>query len=679
MKNMLKPYIEIGAPVILAVLLALSTFIFILSLAPVGFGIWPQSETPSNGFRIIAGLCGVFLTLWAAVSPRVQLQLTHPFVLVPLLLALWSVFCGLFQAVPLHSLYGSPEVGEGGMWFLSIALVTGAAMAIANGGKKTALLKGGIATFMIISGIVLFIMTWIYKKVSPEAYVPYFFSEYLSFIAGFIAIAAIGLSTGLRFGRLLIIAAFIVAIGLVYIAANRTAIGLALAAPVIWFIARKLPLSPLALRRLALAGGIIFPLLLTLFIFLPDEPSFATQGTFWGSMANSMVSRARLLSLALTSFANQPSAILHGFGWGTYSDLLAINLPVDWVHLRDDKTAMEVGAGAHWDAVHRVDFHSHNFVIESIIGGGIVALILLLFFIAMIILWSRKNQQYTAMAASAYVGGSYAFWFMLPVCPPFLAIAWGSLANRAALFPGRRFFRRWIVLTIGLTSAFTLFMGIEGWRFSPYAHGFISPLPASAFSTDWRKACPDSFQDSGRGGAHLAFRLRVIEQSVLADIGKGMEPSDAKLDYLRGMICASEDYIDKGSVFRLRVSSLLARSDMAFTISHPKVQPIIDIYLANWDKRLDEALRMAPKRTDLAAGYLLWLLKEGREAEFLRWSSKIYEMDRQSPVGLWFSGIALSANPARAQEGVARMRKGLREGIERIIPVDDELKQQLGQ
>jgi hypothetical protein len=625
--------------------------------------------------HILAGACGVLLAGWSLINPRIRVYVAQPFVIVPLLLAIWSATIGVFHPTPWLSFRGSPEVGEGVLWFSSIAMFIAATQTLsAYPIHRMFLLSSIMSSAATLGG-----MTWWYENVSKMIELPYFFPDYLAFLGGFIFAASFGLSNGLRFRNIFVGAGLLLSIGLIVTSSNRASQGLALVIPFLWFLSAKLPISNKVLKILGITAVLLIPIIVTILLFSPALPELAKPFTFLGMLANSMLSRAHLLSIVWNDLSANPGSLFTGWGWGSYSDLFAINLPIDWAFLRDDESARQVGVGTHWDAIHRVDFHSHNFIAEAMIGGGIIAIFLTLFLIAMLIIWSSRHHQRAAIATAIFTSGTAAFWFMLPICPPFMAIAWGSLAKRATLYPWRRLFRKWLAPALGGLGALTLLLGIENWRFISYAYTFTPSLTALPANQDWRKACPNLFNDNGRGGMHLAFRLRVLEQSVLADLSKtDVEPSEEKLSFLRGAICASEDYIDRGSIFRLRVSSLLARSDLAFGPSHPALLPITDIYLASWGQRLEEALRIAPKRTDLAAGYLLWLFKEGREDEFNRWSSKIYEMDRKSPVGLWFSGIALSANPTRGHEGIARMRQAIRAGIERIIPVEDELKQQLG-
>ena len=117
--------------------------------------------------------------------------------------------------------------------------------------------------------------------------------------------------------------------------------------------------------------------------------------------------------------------------------------------------------------------------------------------------------------------------------------------------------------------------------------------------------------------------------------------------------------MDRRGTYRLLLATLFARADLAFTESPPELEPLVDVYLSNWGERVAQALRIGPKRTDLAASYLLWLLREGREEAFSGLARALYRDNPEDVVALWFSGIALLGGTSESDEGLARMRKSL--------------------
>lgn len=130
---------------------------------------------------------------------------------------------------------------------------------------------------------------------------------------------------------------------------------------------------------------------------------------------------------------------------------------------------------------------------------------------------------------------------------------------------------------------------------------------------------------------------------------------------------------DKKMSLRFYSSGILARGELAFSISHPDFLK----YFADWREQLDLFLKLAPHRTDMASLYLLWLFREQKEVEMLDIANQIFEKDSKDPVGLFFSGLALAAKPDGKEIGLKRMRESIDRGIERIMPLDSQLKQQI--
>ena len=108
-----------------------------------------------------------------------------------------------------------------------------------------------------------------------------------------------------------------------------------------------------------------------------------------------------------------------------------------------------------------------------------------------------------------------------------------------------------------------------------------------------------------------------------------------------------------------------------------QLKPVADEFLADWGAALGDYLARAPRRGDMAVPYLSWRLAAGDDAAILAVASRILAGDRDNPVGLWFSGTVLIATPQTAAEGIARMRRALAQGLERVMPVDAALKSQI--
>jgi hypothetical protein len=202
--------------------------------------------------------------------------------------------------------------------------------------------------------------------------------------------------------------------------------------------------------------------------------------------------------------------------------------------------------------------------------------------------------------------------------------------------------------------------------------------------------CPLEYKDFAAGGIHLskillsrARHVIDLKLEIAEKPEKQNENAQAIQDTLgrtRHLFCQSAAYMDGHAHIseRLRVARLMVRSELLLGAGEFLSPPEQDYFVQNWEEELRDWLERLPGRSDIAAPYLLWHFIQGREAQAAPIADMIYINNAQDPVGLWFKGLFLTGKPARAQEGIAMMRKALERGIERYIPVDPQLKAQLG-
>lgn len=642
-------------------------------------GIWYQSEPIVDCLFVFSAVAAAGLGLLAWSRPWVRHLLVHPVFLLAGGVAAWSAFAGLFQSLPLAGWYGSPEVGEGTFWYLEMAVLAAAAMVLA----RVSRLRIPLAALVGAVVAILTALTWYHEKVAHIEFVPLFFPDYLGFL-GLFLVVILAASLRLSHRSWWLIPLLAGGILVIIVSTNYAAIGMILVpGPVILLAATRILGTGNRARRWLTVLGLAVPLLISVTVLLPFLPNLSTERSLTAKLANSALSRQRLLDVIASAAESDPAMIVRGYGWGRYSDLLAIHLPVEWAILDDSLKNREVGPTHFWDAVHRVDFHSHNYLGDAFIGGGMPAAILVLLLTATAPVWARRRHLHLAGLFAVVLGGVSAYWFQMPVTMPYQAFALGLLAapwRWSRLRPALRLAptRAAPALFFGMATLL-LVTGIQSFAFSSRAFNFM-PSMAEPLGTDVAsRKCPKEFNDGGRDGQHLLHRLRTVSSAVVSGLKQHQDVAEPVARGLAGLICVAEDHVERGASFRLLVSTLLARSDLAFAPPNPLITPIAEDFLANWGQRLNQALHVAPHRTDLAATYLLWLLNRNKVDEFRAWTDRLYARTPDDMVALWFSGIALLDDPAQTLAAVERMRRALKLGIERIIPVEDELKRELGQ
>ena len=646
------------------------------------FGIWGQSEPILIGLHVCSAFLCLALTVLVAVDRHDYYlkRILHPFVLIPFALALWGFFVSLFHKAPVLTWFGSPETGDGAFWYLELSIIIASAIVI--GGFRRAgtwLVVGVFALTTLVT-----VATVYYLKGGPNALVPFFFSDYLG-LSG-ICLAGIALSFRFpKYSKSLTLAGLAIGLAIVFFSGNRAtviiAFGLAPAFWVfLWLIERRWDVR--IVRRVAMVSIALFIIVISSVIAVVDFHPYYIKylGTPLEGPINSLSSRHRLLGIIASAIADTPKTLFVGNGWGTFSDSFARYLPTDWATLRDDTgrvTTKEMFHG-NWDAIFRVDFHSHNSFADTLHGVGIFGAILLISLFAIIPVLTRSGNIKNASAFVLAISGAATLWFLLPSTLPLLALGIGFYSSSSRqIFEGKHL-KSITLFSGGVMLIALIAASIQSYNFSNQAYFFTPPMKENLSYESGPPKCLEYFEDSGRGPGHLQHRLRTFTNFVVRRSAKGEELTKEHASFLKGLICASEHYIDTYDNIRVLIGGLNSRADLAFITLPDRFKPIVKSYNRNWEERVRWLLRRAPNREDLAAPYLLHLQNTQQTDKFNSFSTYLYSQSPKSPVSLWFSGMALlNRDDNQARLGMSRMQKALNNGIERLIPVDINLKAQL--
>ncbi len=87
-------------------------------------GYWGQVEGMIVFSHFSSALLALFFINIGYKHKEFRHIFVHPLVLLPFLIGSYSVLSALFQRLPVLSLYGSPQLGEGAFWYFSLALFT---------------------------------------------------------------------------------------------------------------------------------------------------------------------------------------------------------------------------------------------------------------------------------------------------------------------------------------------------------------------------------------------------------------------------------------------------------------------------------------------------------------------------------------------------------------------------
>jgi hypothetical protein len=172
-------------------IICLSFFIFIPALQPFAFGIWYQSEPVVAALFACGGAATLCLAVMAALGYPVAGALTHPLTLVTGALALWSAIASLGAPLPMRSMMGPPQTGEGILWQVALTALTALSLAV----WRRRSVRRAIVASAAVSGIILLGLNVSEPIGSPWR--PVFWPEFAA-ILGLFVVAMVASDTSLR-------------------------------------------------------------------------------------------------------------------------------------------------------------------------------------------------------------------------------------------------------------------------------------------------------------------------------------------------------------------------------------------------------------------------------------------------------------------------------------------------
>ncbi|MEE8393806.1 MAG: hypothetical protein V3R66_05625 [Rhodospirillales bacterium] len=140
-----------------------------------------------------------------------------------------------------------------------------------------------------------------------------------------------------------------------------------------------------------------------------------------------------------------------------------------------------------------------------------------------------------------------------------------------------------------------------------------------------------------------------------------------------------ENRIEKTDSPFLTLSGVSVMTQIMYGSYLSWLKPDYENRTALWREWIEKMLSQAPERTDTAIGYLAWMLANNQKQETISISNRILKHNPDDPVGLYYSGAAMigDQDPKTRQLALRRMRAGLEKGIERYIPIDENLKKMI--
>lgn len=649
----------------------MSLLIFILAIRPIGIGIWSQSELMTAGLHFTAFLSAIgvlLLNFHKRISAMVFVQ---PLVLLPLCLGGLSLLFLPLQNGPVRDFLGDVRTGEGVVWWFDLSVLSASAMVL----WRYKNLRRILIKIAVFSFAVCFALSVSHEHM-PHYRAPFYFPDYLAFLI----LCLLPLAYMRWFGRenpLWRYVVFYVVLNiLIVLSENKAMILFSVILPLLWWgywwIAPRLPIPQ---KTIAMIGIAALPLalfaLFAVVVFMHSSEGYYAYEH--DKILKTLASRAFLAQTAIVPMLDQPWTFLHGFGWGTYTDHLVNYQPSRWM----DFTLY----GRQWDGYMFDHFHSHNMFVETFNAVGVLGGVLIFVYCLAFALTARPSLYKPAMVFTSGLMVWGSLWFLFPLHNPFWALAAASLARPVKTFRLNKKFLAGALVVIMICQAIAGSMTfITAYRFDE-----VQTRPLSAAQA--RQNCPvETYKDFDAGGVHLSRlmldRLRYVLNVKAKAVHEYTHETRADIPrhllHVNYLFCLADDYIKHDYAgARVKVAHLVMRGEILLGLGEYLDEEARAYYYDGWEEELKGWLRAYPGRADLATPYLLYSLANGREQSALPIAEMIYRHDPVHPLGLWFKGLADLNDPQTANMGLSMMRMALDNGIERFMPVDDDLRNML--
>jgi hypothetical protein len=652
--------------------------LFIFSLPYVGFGVWPQSEIAIAAMHFCAGICAAGL-LFLAPRHKILLRLfVHPLVWLPLLIAVFSLVFMPWHALPVRHLLGDARTGEGVAWWFDWSIFSAAGLLLCRFSRWRKILSAAAFASFFITFVLCMA-----NHYAGNFFTPYFYPDFLAF--PLLCLIPIGWSLFRQpagFSKRWLVVYLLFGL-LAFLTQNNVVMAFGIFGFGFFLVLWGLPfLREHQKRRLATGALCFVPLaVLALFVvFMSIDFEAGYYGFGKSRMVNTLVSRAYLIETALFSLDGHPLAIFIGQGWGTFVESFTTHLP-HWLDFTKEGSRQ-------WEGLRTDHFHTHNMFVETFYSAGIFAAVALYLYFVSMAVYARSSYKLPAYIFAGGIISLASFWFLLPLNVPFIALAATINARGVrARIPklSGNYSKRVAVVIVCVALGVEFVAGVITLQTALTARKYLPQMltPAEAMQN-----CPMDYRDFSAGGLQLSKMLigrsryisaRLEELEKKERLDKAREEIPEELLRLNHLFCQSENYriAHEHVSARLQIARLIVRGETLIGLG-PWLDPETRAYYSDgWEEELAAWLARAPARSDQAVPFLLWHMMQGREKKVGEIAEDIYAQDKQDPVGLWFKGMVMTGAPGSAQAGLVFMRRALANGIERYIPVDEDIKNQL--
>lgn len=674
---------KIALPILL-IASAMSLCLFTFSLPQIGTGMWHQSETAIAALHLCGSIAALGLLLLSFTSSITAKALRHPLVIIPASLAILSLILSPFHELPIRNLLGSTRTGEGAIWWLDITTLSASMIIL----WRVKFYRKALICIAFGSAILCYAGTFLHN-IYGLPYTPYYFNDYLAYLILCLAPLCWSWLKNNFKSSLAFIVFYIGLNALLYFTNNKAMIAFGFTVPPFIYILSLIQTKSINIAKhlkwlalILLPPCVIFSFyMITILGGIQGFYSFNDSGIFI-----TLASRAYLIHAGIEPLIHHPVNFLIGTGWGTFVEHITRYLPIDWLKLTDFSSAQ-------WDGMRDDHFHTHNMYIETLNATGVIGLALLYIFYISIYRYSKKTNKDQALLLALGLTSWASLWFMFPLHAPYLCFAIASSCKMSYVKMPRLIHQNAKpIIIVALFIALAL-QATTSYIAQDTAISYRKNEPQKLEITDassFNQMCKMTYRDFSAGGIQLARmllnRTRYLETITNEELREKakieMSEEDLKPENIRKhlleinhIFCQAQNYIKNSSAssIQLNIALLMARGEILLGFDALLTEQENKYYLSGWQESLNTWLDIAPTRTDQAIPFLLFNIIHNKEENSKELLTRILDNNAQDPVALWFMGLKTLNDPDKTQEGLSMLKAALNNGIERLMPIDEQL------
>ncbi|MDB9971941.1 hypothetical protein OAE09_04710 [Alphaproteobacteria bacterium] len=602
-----------------------------LATPQLQIGYWGQVEGMIAFNHFCSAIVAFLLLKLGFSNKELREYFSHPLVLLPSLIAIYSTIASFFHRLPVLTFYGSPQIGEGVFWYFSLSILTLLYFIVIQNNRLKIIL------FINIFLIVLVVSVGSFYPLITGVVISFFgFNDWLAMYFTALCIAVIYFLTVLKIkgNKDFISLLFFLLLGpLFWKIDNNSAIALWLILVFVWVFwllssykifkdnyIIKVFYNPLFFTMVPIILSLI--MLISSFVFwdgLTDQTDEITSNNL-GHLAT-LIARGSIVRVILEHLTNI-NALLFGHGWGSISELLIASFTPEVFY--------QINTG------NRVHFHTHNEFFEHLFSIGIVGTFLYVMYIYSIFKFSFKKSMSISLVWLLYFC-LCSFWFQWVSIIPFIAMlaAFLMLNTKGPFnyaFSGQfaKFFtsRTGYSSYLFLVATFLLYGAYIGYftAYNEMESTRAGQLIDMARESEKNGKCSNKIYDFGKGGFQFSQKFLGFSdyyKNQVINYGKLNESDQIVLNWY---LCASNEMV-KSENYTLELLNVHINVLSMISILPGKMGEAARLgvkkHIDDWEHKLNILLSLAPKRVDQATPLIAFYIKNINDMGVKRVCNKI--------------------------------------------------------